>query len=192
MGIMQDYGDNNMKPNKNMIRLLWPYIWTKQTLLQKFKFILFILFTILTTLMIVSVPLLLKQVIIALESGEATLFFTPIIIVIVYGLAWMFTKVIDRLRHQSAFPMIANIIHKLCLDLFAHLQCLSMRFHHNKKSGKIFNVIRRTRYAIAGFTQAIAQELAPLFLQIILASFLLTYYYVNALKANGNNQFQKV
>jgi ATP-binding cassette subfamily B protein len=177
MVIMQGYGGNNMKPNKNMFFLLWPYIWTKQSALQKFKFIVFVLFTILTTLMVVSVPLLLKQIIIVLESKESTLSFTPIAIVIMYGLAWMFTKVIDRLRHQSAFPMIANIIHKLCLDLFAHLQNLSMRFHHNKKTGKIFNVISRTRYAIAGFTQAIAQELAPLFLQVILASLLLTYYY---------------
>lgn len=177
MATMQDYGGNNMKNNKNMILLLWPYIWAKQSFLQKIKFVVFLFFTIITTLMVVSVPLLLKQVIIALESGNSNLGFTPIGIVILYGLSWMLTKVIDRLRHQSAFPMISNIIHQLCLDLFAHLQYLSMRFHHDKKSGRVFNIMSRSRNAIAAFTQAIAQELLPLFLQIVLATLLLTYHY---------------
>jgi ATP-binding cassette subfamily B protein len=176
MAIMQIYGGNNMG-NNNIFALLWPYIWSKQSAMQKIKFIVFVLGTILTTLMVISVPWLLKQVIIALETKKTNLYLALIIIVIMYGCAWMITKIIDRLRHQAACPMIANMIHKLCLDLFAHLQHLSMLFHHDRKSGQIFNIVSRTRYAIVGFTQSIAQEIIPIFLQIVLASMLLTYYY---------------
>lgn len=174
---MQTYGDDNMKMSNNMLVLLWPYIWSDQSALQKFKVMVFVLCTILTTLVFISVPLLLKQVILVLETQAQLYYLTPIMIVIGYALAWMLIKVVDRFRHQAAFPMISNLIRCLCLDLFSHLQCLSMRFHHHKKSGKIFNVVSRTRYAIAGFTMAIAQEIVPLFLQIISSSLVLTYYY---------------
>ena len=125
-----------MKKNKNIFLLLWPYIWSKQSRLQKTKFLIFVLATLMTTSMLMCVPLLLKYALMALENPQAPLFMMPIWIIILYALAWMFSKIIDRLRHQAAFPMIANIIHKLCLDVFIHLQELSMRFHHDKKSGK--------------------------------------------------------
>lgn len=161
----------------NIFNFLWPYIWTNQERKQKLKFILFILATIITTLLIVGVPVILKYSILALDTKKAVFGIEPIIIVIAYGCAWTITKIIDRLRHQSAFPMIANIIHKLYLDLFSHLQKLSVRFHHDRKSGKIFNTVSRTRYAIASFVQALSQNLIPVILQIILASVLLTYYF---------------
>lgn len=178
---MRLYGVSNMIKNNqkkiNVFRFLWPYIWTNQDKIQKSKFILFVFSTFITTFFIVSVPAILKYSIMALETKQYLLGFEPIIIIIAYGVAWTLTKIIDRLRHQSAFPMIANVIHKLCLDLFTHLQKLSMRFHHNRQSGKIFNTVSRTRYAIAFFIQALSQNLIPVILQIILSSFLLTYYY---------------
>jgi ABC-type transport system involved in Fe-S cluster assembly fused permease/ATPase subunit len=166
-----------MKHGKNIFMLLWPYIWSDQSLVQKFKFIVFILATVVTTLMLVCVPILLKYVVMALSSKQSVLSLAPIVIVGAYGVLWALSKIVDRLRHQAAFPMISNIIHKLCLDLFFHLQKLSMRFHHDRKTGEIFNTVSRTRYAIAGFTQAIAQELVPIFLQIVLASVFLGYYF---------------
>jgi ABC-type transport system involved in Fe-S cluster assembly fused permease/ATPase subunit len=178
---MRLYGVSNMIKNNqkkiNVFRFLWPYIWTNQDKIQKSKFIVFIFSTLITTLLIVSVPAILKYSIMALETKQYLLGFEPIVIIIAYGIAWTLTKIIDRLRHQSAFPMIANVIHKLCLDLFTHIQKLSMRFHHNRQSGKIFNTVSRTRYAIAFFIQALSQNLIPVILQIILSSFLLTYYY---------------
>lgn len=169
---------NSVSPRINVFKFLWPYIWGSQTYIQKLKFIVFILSTLVTTALMISVPISLKYAIASLESKNILFFgLSPIIIVITFSLLWMITKIIDRLRHQAAFPMMANIIHKLCLDLFAHLQKLPMRFHHDRKSGKIFNSVSRTRYAIALFTGAIAQEISPLLLEILLASAVLTYYY---------------
>ncbi len=161
----------------NVFKFLWSYIWTNQTAKQKCKFIIFGLSTILTTIVMVSVPVLLKYAITVLETDQKLFGLTPIVIVVIYALMWMSTKIIDRLRHQASFPMIANIIHKLCLDLFAHLQKLPLRFHHDRKSGKVFNTISRTRYAIAYFTGALSQVVIPLMLHIILASMVLTYFF---------------
>ena len=161
----------------NVFSFLWPYLWSNQTGKIKFKFIAFVLATILTTLMMVSVPVILKYSISALDTKKDIFGMNPIIIIMAYAIAWTLTKVIDRLRHQAAFPMVINIIHKLCLDLFSHLQKLSTRFHHDQKSGNIFNCMSRTRYAIADFTTALAQTIIPVILQIILSSILLTYYF---------------
>lgn len=166
-----------MKKNKNIACLLWPYLWREQSFAYKLKSMVFVVATLVTTMMVMSVPILLKYTIVVLESKQSVLTFTPIVIILGYGFAWMMTKVIDRLRHQAAFPMMTNIIHKLCLDLFSHLQKCSMRFHHDKKTGKIFNTVSRTRYAVALFTGAIFQEIIPIVLQIIVASAVLTYYF---------------
>ena len=107
---MQTYGDDNMKMSNNMLVLLWPYIWSDQSALQKFKVMVFVLCTILTTLVFISVPLLLKQVILVLETQAQLYYLTPIMVVIGYALAWMLIKVVDRFRHQAAFPMISNLI----------------------------------------------------------------------------------
>ncbi len=167
----------NKTEKVNLFTFLWPYIWTHQSTTQKIKFLIFVLSTLVTTLLIVSVPILLKYSISVLETKTALFGLEPIVIIMAYGAAWTLTKIIDRLRHQSAFPMIANIIHHLCLDLFSHLQKLSMRFHYNRRSGKIFNTVSRTRYAIASFTQALSQSLLPLILQVILSTALLSFYF---------------
>lgn len=125
----------------------------------------------------VSVPVTLKYAVAALETDKKLFGLVPIIIVITYSLMWMLTKIIDRLRHQASFPIIANIIRQLCLDLFAHLQKLPLRFHHDRKSGKVFNTISRTRYAIAYVTGALSQMVIPIMLHIFLASVVLTYYF---------------
>lgn len=161
----------------NVFKFLWPYIWSNQTAKQKYKFIIFSLSTILTTIFMVSVPITLKYAISALETDKKLFGLVPIIIVITYSLMWMLTKIIDRLRHQASFPIIANIIRQLCLDLFAHLQKLPLRFHHDRKSGKVFNTISRTRYAIAYVTGALSQMVIPIILHIFLASVILTYYF---------------
>lgn len=111
----------NNPPKINLFAFLWPYIWTRQTNKQKGKFILFLFATAFTTLLITSVPLLLKYSIAALENQKTLFGFQPVLIVVAYGMTWTLTKIIDRLRHQSAFPMTAGVIHKLCLDLFSHL-----------------------------------------------------------------------
>lgn len=163
--------------SSNIFFKLWPYIWSKQTHAAKIKFLLFIFATLITTAALISIPVILKQAILILDGEPSLPSLSAETIVFLYCLSWMLSKVIDRLRHQSAFPIIAHVIHCLCLELFTHLQHLSIKFHHEKRSGELLNTIARTRYAIAAFMQATAQEIMPLFLQLMLASILLTLAY---------------
>lgn len=159
-----------------VFRFLWPIIWSNQSWVLKGKIIVMVLATLLTTLVLVSVPVALKYAVEALETHHAPLGLTPIAVVVGYGFLWMFTKIIDRLRHQASFPMITTVIHQVCLALFIHIQRLSIRFHHDRKSGKILNTVSRTRFAIAGVMQGLVQQIIPVILQVVLASVLLTYY----------------
>lgn len=166
-----------MKTARQILSWLWPYFWHRQSLIQKMKIVTFFLMTVLTTGIILSLPVLLKFVVIALEGKQVVWGISPIYWLLIYGFAWAAMKIVDRLRHQSAFPMMTAIIHDVCLDLFAHVQRLSMSFHSDKQSGKLLNVISRTRWAIIGVAASIFQEILPLVLQVLSASCLLGYYY---------------
>ena len=166
-----------MASELNIMRQLWPYIWSRQNPKQKLNVVIFVIATLFATAIFLSVPIFLKQVISQFENPNQLSLFSPITCVILFGLFWMLSKIIDRLRHQSVFPIIANIIHRLCLDLFAHLQLLAMDFHQNRHSGEVLNIVSRTRFAIADFTIGLAQEILPIVIRILFASFLLINFY---------------
>lgn len=159
-----------------VIDFIWPYIWEKRSRWDKSKFIFFIIITVITTLFMSSVPVILKYAILALESGDNFYGLAPITIIMSYGIAWGIAKAASRLRHQSAFPVITVAIQNICTDLFSHLQRLSMDFHGDKKSGEVFNVINRTRYATAFFMQAIGQAMFPTTLRVLFAGIILTWF----------------
>lgn len=177
MAYMPHYGDSNMAKIKttpiHVLKFFWPSIWINQPAILKIKIILFIFATILTTVILVSVPIALKYAVAALETHEGKFGLSAINLVVLYGVMWMMTKIIARLRQQAAYQMMADIISKVCTDVFAHLQRLSMRFHYQRKSGKILNTISRTRFAVDTFADSLFQEIIPITLQVILASIIL-------------------
>jgi len=168
-------------PKFAMIRWLWPYAWTGQSWRQKAMVIFFVLMACLALVVHLLVPILLKYVIAALDNQSTFFGWSALMIIMAYGVAWTLSKIMYRINFQMLVPIVVVMIHGVCLDVFIHLQQLSMDFHQDRKTGKVLNMVSRTRFALPDVIINFFRDILPVLLQVLLASLLLmlmfNWYY---------------
>lgn len=176
----QDEKNISAHSSINVIKFMWPYVWRRQTAYRKFQFSLSMLLIIATIFLNVSVPFLLKQVVLVLtEKPELSplLGLTPIGVVLCYALFWGLARLIDRLRAAASFPVAIIAAQNFCLDLLAHLHQLSTRFHKDRKTGSILNIIDRSKMAFIDLIGHSTLLLVPVVIEILIAVAILTHLY---------------
>lgn len=176
----QDEKSISARSSINVIKFMWPYVWCRQTPYRKFQFSLSMLLIIATIFLNVSVPFLLKQVVLVLTEKpdlSPLLGLTPIAVVFCYALFWGLARLIDRLRAAASFPVAIIAAQNFCLDLLAHLHQLSTRFHKDRKTGSILNIIDRSKMAFIDLIGHSTLLLVPVVIEILIAVAILTHLY---------------
>ncbi|MCS5707350.1 ATP-binding cassette domain-containing protein [Candidatus Berkiella cookevillensis] len=180
MTSQQDEKNISISSGINVIKFMWPYVWRRQTCYRKFQFSLSMLLIVATIFLNVSVPFLLKQVVQVLTDKpdlSPILSLTPIGVVLCYALFWGLARLIDRLRAAASFPVAIIAAQNFCLDLLAHLHHLSTRFHKDRKTGSILNIIDRSKMAFLDLIGHSTLLLVPVVIEILIAVAILTYLY---------------
>ncbi len=169
----------SVRSGVNVIKFMWPYVWTKQTPYRKFQFSLSMLLIVVTIFLNVSVPFLLKQVVLVLKKPDSStlLGLAPIGVVLCYALFWGLARLIDRLRAAASFPVAIIAAQHFCLDLLSHLHQLSIRFHKDRKTGSILNIIDRSKMAFIDLIGHSTLLLVPVVIEILIAVGILIYLY---------------
>ena len=124
----------------------------------------------------VSVPLLLKDVVDTLGPQHAVLTL-PLGLVVAYGLARLATGVFGELRDAVFAKVTQRAIRRIALQVFAHLQRLSLRFHLERQTGGMSRDIDRGPRGIGFLLNFMLFNILPTLLEIALVAFILLGRY---------------
>ena len=123
------------------LRRLLPYLWQ-----YKWRVLTALLFMVAAKLAVVGVPLLLKQLVDALDvkpgDGKALLV-VPVGLLLAYGALRFSTSLFTELRDLVFAKATQGASRSIALSTFRHLMSLSLRFHLERQTGGMTRDIER-------------------------------------------------
>lgn len=155
------------------IGALLPYLW-------EFKWRVIAAFTllILAKLANVSVPLILKEIIDALDQPRALLTL-PAVLLLGYGLLRLCSTLFGELRDAIFAKVTQRAIRRAAIKVFMHLHALSLRFHLQRQTGGVSRDIERGTRGISFLLNFMLFSILPTLLEIgLVMGILLTRYDV--------------
>lgn len=144
------------------IHTLLPYLWE-----FKGRVILALSMLIVAKLANVSVPLILKEIVDALDQPRAILVL-PVFLIISYGILRLCSTLFGELRDAIFAKVTQRAIRRIAIKVFAHLHALSLRFHLERQTGGVSRDIERGSRGISFLLNFMLFNILPTLLEICL------------------------
>ncbi|MCE7914528.1 MAG: ABC transporter ATP-binding protein/permease [Nitrosomonas sp. PRO4] len=158
---------NNLKT----IATLLPYLWE-----FKVRVILALSLLVLAKLANVSVPLVLKEIVDALNQPHAVLVL-PVFLLISYGVLRLCSTLFGELRDAIFAKVTQRAIRRVANKVFTHLHSLSLRFHLERQTGGVSRDIERGTRGISFLLNFMLFNILPTLLEIGLVLGILVSQY---------------
>ena len=158
---------NNLKT----IAALLPYLWE-----FKVRVILALSLLVLAKLANVSVPLVLKEIVDALDQTRAMLVL-PVFLLVSYGVLRLCSTLFGELRDAIFAKVTQRAIRRVANKVFIHLHTLSLRFHLERQTGGVSRDIERGTRGISFLLNFMLFNILPTLLEISLVLAILISKY---------------
>src|SRR5574340_699098 len=165
-------------PSNRENRADWQTIRSLLPYLLEFKWRVFIALSLLllSKLANVSVPLVLKEIIDAMDKSHAVLA-VPVFLFVGYGVLRMFSTLFGELRDAVFAKVTQRAIRRVALQVFEHLHSLSLRFHLDRQTGGVSRDIERGTRGISFLLNFMLFNILPTLLEIgLVAAILISKY----------------
>ena len=146
---------------------LFPYLWEFRG-----RVLLALLLLLGAKLASVMVPLVLKEIIDALDKSNASLVL-PLSLIIAYGLLRFASTTFADLRDVVFGKVTQRAMRRVSLAVFEHLHALSLRFHLERHTGGITRDIERGSKAISSLVGFLLFRITPTVLEILMVAVIL-------------------
>jgi ABC-type transport system involved in Fe-S cluster assembly fused permease/ATPase subunit len=124
----------------------------------------------------VGVPLVMKQIVDALDTRQAVVAL-PLAMLAMYGLLRMSTTLFAELRDVVFVRVAKRAIRRVALQVFRHLHALSLRFHLDRQTGGLTRDIERGTRGISTLLNYMLFSIIPVVLEFsLVAAVLLTRF----------------
>ena len=162
---------NTNRADWQTLRSLLPYL-----LEFKWRVIVAMSLLIFSKLANVSVPLVLKAIIDAMDKTKSVLV-VPVFLVVGYGVLRLFSTLFGELRDAVFANVTQRAIRRVALKVFEHLHNLSLRFHLDRQTGGVSRDIERGTRGIGFLLNFTLFNILPTLLEIgLVAAILLKKY----------------
>ncbi len=153
------------------IRALLPYLWE-----FKGRVALALSLLVIAKLASVAVPLVLKEIVDALDQPYGMLVL-PVLLVVGYGVLRLCSTLFGEIRDAIFAKVTQRAIRRVAIRVFGHLHALSLRFHLERQTGGISRDIERGSRGISFLLNFMLFNILPTFLEIgLVAAILLSMY----------------
>ncbi len=153
------------------IRSLLPYLWE-----FKGRVSLALLLLIMAKLASVSVPLVLKEIVDALDQPPDILVL-PVLLVVSYGVLRFCSTLFGEIRDAIFAKVTQRAIRRVAIKVFEHLHALSLRFHLERQTGGVSRDIERGSRGISFLLNFMLFNILPTLLEIGLVAVILLSNY---------------
>ncbi len=148
------------RSNFKTIASLLPYLWE-----FKVRVILALSLLVLAKLANVSVPLVLKEIVDALDQARAELVL-PVFLLMSYGVLRLCSTLFGELRDAIFAKVTQRAIRRVANKVFSHLHSLSLRFHLERQTGGVSRDIERGTRGISFLLNFMLFNILPTLLEI--------------------------
>src|SRR3972149_8390810 len=121
--------DTARRSEWHTIARVLPYLWE-----YRGRVLLALVFLVIAKLANVGVPLVLKEIVDALDPRQAALLL-PLALLIAYGALRLSNTLFAELRDVVFVRVTQRAIRRIALTVFRHLHGLSLRFHLDRQTG---------------------------------------------------------
>jgi len=169
---------SKIQPSNHDTRGDWQTIRSLLPYLMEFKWRVVIALTllVLSKLANVSVPLVLKEIVDALDKSHAVLA-VPVFLVVAYGVLRLLSTLFGELRDAVFAKATQRAIRRVALQVFGHLHSLSLRFHLDRQTGGVSRDIERGTRGIGFLLNFMLFNILPTLLEIGLVAAILFSKY---------------
>jgi ATP-binding cassette subfamily B protein len=150
-----------------VVPILLPYLWE-----YKWRVTLALVLLVAAKLANVGVPLVLKEVVDALEPARAVVA-VPLALLAAYGLLRMSATLFAELRDVLFVRVAQRAIRRIALQVFRHLHSLSLRFHLERQTGGMTRDIERGTSGISTLLSFLIFSILPVILEFLLVALVL-------------------
>jgi len=156
-----------VQTNLRSLGKLFPYLWEFRG-----RVLLALALLLGAKLASVMVPLVLKEIIDALDKSNASLIL-PLSLIITYGLLRFASTTFADLRDVVFGKVTQRAMRRVSLAVFEHLHALSLRFHLERQTGGITRDIERGTKAISSLVGFLLFRITPTVLEILMVAVIL-------------------
>ncbi|MBQ0132151.1 MAG: metal ABC transporter permease, partial [Comamonas sp.] len=157
------------------LRRLLPYLWQ-----YKWRVMAALLFMVGAKLATVGVPLLLKQLVDALDvkAGDpAALLVVPVGLLVAYGALRFSTSLFTELRDLVFAKATQGASRSIALATFRHLHALSLRFHLERQTGGMTRDIERGVRSTESLVSYSLYSILPTLIEMLLVLGILAFTF---------------
>ena len=154
------------------LRRLLPYVWQ-----WRWRVLIALSFLVAAKLANVGVPLVLKQLVDALDlkpGDPRSVLAVPVALLFAYGALRLSITLFTELREFLFYPVAARIARRVSLEAFEHLLGLSLRFHLERQTGGVSRDIERGSRSIQALLNYTIYNILPTLVEIALVISLLS------------------
>ena len=154
------------------LKKLLPYVWQ-----WRWRVLIALSFLVGAKLANVGVPLVLKQLVDALDlkpGDPRSALVVPVALLFAYGALRLSITLFTELREFLFYPVAARIARRVSLEAFEHLLALSLRFHLERQTGGVSRDIERGSRSIQSLLNYTIYNILPTLVEITLVIGLLS------------------
>lgn len=154
------------------LKKLAPYVWQ-----WRWRVLLALSFLVAAKVSNVGVPLVLKQLVDALDlkpGDPRVALAVPVALLLAYGALRVSVTLFTELREFLFYPVAARIARRVSLETFEHLLSLSLRFHLERQTGGVSRDIERGSKAIHSLLNYTIYTILPTLVEMALVISLLS------------------
>jgi ATP-binding cassette subfamily B protein len=152
----------------HVVSMLLPYLWE-----HRWRVALAMLLLVVAKLANVGVPLVMKEVVDALDATRGILVL-PLALLLAYGLLRLSTVLFAELRDVVFVPVTQRAARRVALAVFRHLHALSLRFHLDRQTGGMSRDIERGTRGISTLLSFMLFSIIPVVLEFVLVAVVLS------------------
>jgi ATP-binding cassette subfamily B protein len=152
------------EPSLRSIGRLFPYLWEFRG-----RVLLALALLIGAKLASVAVPLVLKEIIDALDQPRPELVL-PLVFILGYGILRFASTSFSDLRDVVFAKVTQRAMRRISMAVFKHLHALSLRFHLERQTGGITRDIERGSKAMSSLVGYLLFRITPTLLEILMVA----------------------
>jgi ATP-binding cassette, subfamily B, heavy metal transporter len=154
-----------------IIRRLWPEVWR-----YRVRVGVALVFLVAAKLANIGVPLVLKDLVDALDIAPKPLL-VPLLLLVAYGALRLSASLFQELRQIVFARVLARTSRRITLRVFEHLHALSLRFHLDRRTGGVARDVERGMTATSDLLDWTIYTILPTLLEVTIVCGILIARY---------------
>jgi len=150
------------------IARLFPYLWPKDSISLRLRFIFALLALLLSKFAALAIPIFFKDTVDSLEEAHSQGWIVlPLYFLLSYGSFRIISSFFNEIRIAIFAPVENQAMRRISVQIFRHLHMLSLRFHLDRRTGGLSRSVERGVKAVDSFLWFTINAFIPAFFELL-------------------------